>query len=610
MASHHDYNKYNESFIRLWEGNLDDDEFLKIISCLKTDEDLCRYYLNFLSINVGLREFSNLEKDLHTMLTADDLPSSEDIFREAIKLDLENKKNLQKNEWDRKQQEIKQDADLKLKEFLLQYNQDDLNLNKQKRTLFQLDLSHVKFFVKALAACMIISVFVWKFVATGQAPVVAKITSRYQVQWNHSEMLGDGEALLQQKEYDLKSGVVDIEFYRGAKVTIKGPAKFNLESANGAYLRQGKLTANVPQKAIGFTIHTPSASYIDRGTSFTVEIHPSGASELQVYSGQVDILTSQKLFDSIFEGQARSVSSDGYSIDEIKYNETTSIATFPIESVSSDKSEASVNETSAKWNQSITNSVDQNEYENLIMGFQPVHYYRFDPKLDKPDEKYLTPESFKSISDDSMPIWTRTNRVLHFDQSMNSFLGLKGIQKEAMAQGSIIFRFKIDQLPNDDEIIEIMSTCSIVENQISISEFNYPHDVSGLETASEISIDSYGILELKFGRDAIKDSESDIGTLNSLDRIQTQQWYHVAFTYNRDKFLSLYINGSQHDIIMVTGPLHENPWLFAFLGVHFDTEKVSTDVTAFRGAFDDFAIFDYALSAKQIEQLYDSALMK
>jgi len=84
----------------------------------------------------------------------------------------------------------------------------------------------------------------------------------------------------------LRSGLIEVEFYSGARVVLEGPAKLRLDSTLDAYCAAGRLRADVPPQARGFTILTPAVHVVDLGTAFGVEVRGS-ESEVHVIEGKV-----------------------------------------------------------------------------------------------------------------------------------------------------------------------------------------------------------------------------------------------------------------------------------------------------------------------------------
>lgn len=86
-----------------------------------------------------------------------------------------------------------------------------------------------------------------------------------------------------------ESGVVQIEFFSGARVILEGPADVELVSTNEAYCRHGKLRAVVPPQAQGFTVRAPGMTIVDRGTEFGLRLDRGGDAEVHVFQGRVEL---------------------------------------------------------------------------------------------------------------------------------------------------------------------------------------------------------------------------------------------------------------------------------------------------------------------------------
>ncbi len=85
----------------------------------------------------------------------------------------------------------------------------------------------------------------------------------------------------------LKVGTVELLTARGARVVIEAPAEFRFESAQRLHMQRGRLAADVPPTAKGFTVITPSGDAVDLGTRFGVDVPESGAAEIHVFKGEV-----------------------------------------------------------------------------------------------------------------------------------------------------------------------------------------------------------------------------------------------------------------------------------------------------------------------------------
>ncbi len=102
----------------------------------------------------------------------------------------------------------------------------------------------------------------------------------------------------------LASGLLEITYDTGAKVILQGPVAYEVDSRDGGYLSIGKLTAqldNAKSKAANrtsslstihyplFTIKTPTATVTDLGTEFGVEVTREGSTNSYVFQGRIAV---------------------------------------------------------------------------------------------------------------------------------------------------------------------------------------------------------------------------------------------------------------------------------------------------------------------------------
>jgi len=170
--------------------------------------------------------------------------------------------------------------------------------------------------VAALAACATLLLNLawmqWKTPPVGAEDTTASIavlTQAVNLQWESDTMKPTPGSPLLPGWLRLKSGQVQIEFYQGARVTLEGPAAFQLISSGEAYCRHGKLSAHVPPQARGFRINTPRGNIVDLGTEFGLNVDAEGA-EVHVFDGEVELHqgTSMK---PLKQGEAASLVTPG-----------------------------------------------------------------------------------------------------------------------------------------------------------------------------------------------------------------------------------------------------------------------------------------------------------
>jgi hypothetical protein len=137
--------------------------------------------------------------------------------------------------------------------------------------------------------------------ATSQG--VALVTRLVDVQWQPDQTpLEVGDALLPGR-LSIESGFAQIEFFCGATVVLEGPAELELESTTLARLRHGRLRAQVPPAARGFSLEVDDMTVVDLGTEFGLSVSPAGAS-VQVFEGEVELQRSSEQTRLVKAGQA------------------------------------------------------------------------------------------------------------------------------------------------------------------------------------------------------------------------------------------------------------------------------------------------------------------
>jgi hypothetical protein len=127
-----------------------------------------------------------------------------------------------------------------------------------------------------------------------EGPVmVAKITALKDCRFVPGETAPTESMQLEKgRQLHLEKGLLQITYDTGAKVLLAGPATYKIESNNAGYLGLGKLTARVETiEAEGFTINTPNARFVDLGTEFGVKVDARGRDEVHVFAGRVNAET-------------------------------------------------------------------------------------------------------------------------------------------------------------------------------------------------------------------------------------------------------------------------------------------------------------------------------
>jgi hypothetical protein len=148
-----------------------------------------------------------------------------------------------------------------------------------------------------LAMMAAIAVAAWMFYPAAHQPGLielatagCKITDSLEAHWGGAAaQLRTGE-ILPAGHLRLDSGVVELTFASGARAAVEGPAELNVVDRNMIELRLGKISADVPHTAVGFTVKTPTATVVDLGTRFGIDAKAKEASEVDVFEGKVRVM--------------------------------------------------------------------------------------------------------------------------------------------------------------------------------------------------------------------------------------------------------------------------------------------------------------------------------
>ena len=88
---------------------------------------------------------------------------------------------------------------------------------------------------------------------------------------------------------EIENHVVELTFFNGPMVALQGPGEFRIESQKKITLFSGKLVADIPPGAEGFTVVTGEGEIIDLGTRFGVSINQNGSVDAHVFEGEIQV---------------------------------------------------------------------------------------------------------------------------------------------------------------------------------------------------------------------------------------------------------------------------------------------------------------------------------
>lgn len=140
-----------------------------------------------------------------------------------------------------------------------------------------------------------------------------------------SERLSEGDPLRADTEVSLESGMAELIFESGARVSLSGPCDLQIDGPDSFTLRVGDVSV---EASFGFEVATPSGTVIDLGTAFGVSVTEAGESEVHVFEGEVVFrahdASGAKHGESILlrEEQACRYTVGGVSLVEFQANES------------------------------------------------------------------------------------------------------------------------------------------------------------------------------------------------------------------------------------------------------------------------------------------------
>lgn len=137
--------------------------------------------------------------------------------------------------------------------------------------------------------------------ATAQG--VALLTRLVDIEWADDQVpLEVGDAI-NVGALKIQAGYAQIEFFCGATVILEGPAELDLKSTTLARVDHGRLRAQVPPAARGFSLEVDDLKVVDLGTEFGLSVSSEGAN-VQVFDGEVELHDPTDATRLLTEGQA------------------------------------------------------------------------------------------------------------------------------------------------------------------------------------------------------------------------------------------------------------------------------------------------------------------
>lgn len=396
-------------------------------------------------------------------------------------------------------------------------------------------------------------------------------------------------------------GVAEIDFFCGATLIVEGPAELNIESDWSVQVNEGRLRANVPPAARGFLIKAADSEIIDLGTEFALEVDADKA-RVEVIDGEIELRGGKHDGEHLLTGQRRWLLNSG--------GETESFEGLSTESDVQRRREDALTKRIAEWKQHVA----ELKTDPRLVAFFPIAFF---PIASSPPEQSplqdrvvvnavserdgLTPSDFNGVLvgpvEHTLGRFGRQSLGLKFDRPGSRVRTLIDRKFSAYTFACWV---RIDSL-------EHRYNALFMSDGYENGELHWQIQDDGRLMFSVMVDDRPGT-----GHGRAPDAR--LHRLYFTDPIwdvsQSGRWMHVAAVYDpKARRVTQYLNGMSiseeaiEDEFHVTElrigpaeignwgqPLRKTPW-FA--------------VRNLNGAIDELSIYDAALSAEEIETLYE-----
>ncbi|MED5471423.1 MAG: LamG-like jellyroll fold domain-containing protein [Verrucomicrobiota bacterium] len=381
-------------------------------------------------------------------------------------------------------------------------------------------------------------------------------------------------------EIILESGITAIEFYSGARVILEGPAILELTSENSAILREGRIRAQVPPQACGFSVSTPQIEVIDLGTEFGMNIEEDGhLTEVHCFSGLVDIYEdamsqNPKALRSLESGEAVRIQPN--SIQKIPANSMAFISYSELAQTSLENSTM----RHQKWQELI---------EEIRADEDILALYTFEGQ--GPRERSLV------------------NQVSFQSQfSHGAIVGCRWTNGRWPSKGGLEFKSPSDRVHfQSNEPYQTITLSTWVRLDAM------PRRLTSLLSSSERSSNSMDWALTSKGQITLKVQNDENKKINSftsspiLNRNMLGKWIHLASVFNsNEKKVSHYLNSREiSEAKFPKNGLTAIKFSNAEIGnSSIKSSNGRTPIRYFTGRIDELAIFGRSLTKNSIEHLY------
>ena len=276
-----------ELLIQMIECRMTPEEFAELDEMLRTSAAAREFYLTFVTVQAGLGQ-TNVDIDLDT----NEDGGVHQVMTDRLAQEREGHEALRNIvEQDLSKSAIQRAIDVAAEEEII-----ERRIVPQKRRYvftrqdFVQSLTRIAAIVLFALSIVWLDAMVWR---SQQPPVrIGKITAlRGEVHIEGTTERVRRDDVLFANTYAVgEQGYLECRLDNGVVTLVEGPARVQVQGQREFFMDWGKIFANVPQQAIGFTVSSPSSRVIDLGTEFGIEVQSDGSSRVYTYDGSVSLI--------------------------------------------------------------------------------------------------------------------------------------------------------------------------------------------------------------------------------------------------------------------------------------------------------------------------------
>jgi len=378
MDDHKKTQHLSELLWKLTDGNIDDSELREFEDELRNNPQARRYYVESKIIH-------SLFRGRKSIPICEPHPSAATEWNETYLNEL--------GEYEKKAPKIeipKEEPQRELIQKVVYPTREKRKLNKLGILSLALNAAAILFFVLFL-----------KIAPSKKGVEVATLTNSVHAKWGgNAAFFEQGTRVATGNELVvLREGYAELLFDNQARVTVEGPAGFQILAEDRIALNYGKIYSRIPKEAIGFSVYTQKAKIIDLGTEFGVAADRNGQTELHVFKGKTLLFTRQVGQASkginISVGQAGHISSQGHlsviSAEQGKFVRSIESGCAVI----ADFQEQTDNNLPAGWNLVDNNGKISGPFYTNLINLGPLRYGDTCARIElAPDSAKATPNGW------------------------------------------------------------------------------------------------------------------------------------------------------------------------------------------------------------------------